>query len=80
MQVPVAANSPMEEADVVLERTWVLPSVAFSPGIYLGSLSFIEDVKNYELGTSLVVQWLRLQAPNVGTQVRSLVRELDPTS
>ena len=30
------------------------------------------------MGTSLVVQWLRLQAPNSGAQVRSLVRELDP--
>ena len=28
-------------------------------------------------GTSLVVQWLRLCTPNA--QVRSLVRELDPT-
>ena len=76
----MAANSPMEEEEVVLEGTWVLPSVGFSPGIYLGSLPFIDDVKNYELGTSLVVQWLRLQAPSVGTQVQSMVRELDPTS
>ena len=32
-------------------------------------------------GTSLVVRWVRLSAPNAGvggTQVRSLVRELDP--
>ena len=28
--------------------------------------------------TSLVVQWLRLYAPNAGGQVQSLVRELDP--
>ena len=70
----------MEEGEVVLEGTWVLPSVGFSPGIYLGSLPFIDDVKNYELETSLVVQWLRLQAPSVGTQVQSMVRELDPTS
>ena len=76
----MAANSPMEEGEVVLEGTWVLPSVGFSPGIYLGSLPFIDDVKNYELETSLVVQWLRLQAPSVGTQVQSMVRELDPTS
>ena len=76
----MAANSPMEEGEVVLEGTWVLPSVGFSPGIYLGSLPFIDDVKNYELETSLVVQWLRLQAPSVGTQVQSKVRELDPTS
>ena len=76
----MAANSPMEEGEVVLEGTWVLPSVGFSPGIYLGSLPFIDDVKNYELETSLVVQWLRLQAPSVGTQIQSMVRELDPTS
>ena len=76
----MAANSPMEEGEVVLDGTWVLPSVGFSPGIYLGSLPFIDDVKNYELETSLVVQWLRLQAPSVGTQVQSMVRELDPTS
>ena len=32
------------------------------------------------MGTSLVVQWLRLCAPNVErAQVQSLVRELDPT-
>ena len=29
--------------------------------------------------TSLVVQWLGLCAPNAGTQVPSLVRELDTT-
>ena len=28
------------------------------------------------LGTSLVVQWLRIHLPMQGTQVRSLVREL----
>ena len=27
---------------------------------------------------SLVVQWLRLQAPKAGALVQSLVRELDP--
>ena len=33
------------------------------------------------VGTSLVVQWLRLHAPNArGAQVQSLVRELDPMS
>ena len=32
------------------------------------------------MGTSLVVQWLRLCAPNAeSAQVQSLVRELDPT-
>ena len=29
-------------------------------------------------GTSLVVQWLRLCAPNAGGLDQSLVRELDP--
>ena len=32
-----------------------------------------------EVGASLVVQWLRLRAPNSGARVQSLVRELDPT-
>ena len=35
--------------------------------------------KNHCLGTSLVVQWIRLHAPNAGTWVQSLVREQDPT-
>ena len=30
-------------------------------------------------GTSLVIQWLKLQLPMQGAQVQSLVRELDPT-
>ena len=33
----------------------------------------------YILGTFLVVQWLRIPAPNAGAQVWSLLRELDPT-
>ena len=45
----------------------------------LSSLSSCLPVETAEAGTSLVVQWLRLQAPNVGGQVLSLVRELDPT-
>ena len=36
-------------------------------------------VNNKVGGTSLVAGWLRLRAPNAGAQVRSLVRELDPT-
>ena len=36
------------------------------------------NLRNWILGTSLVVQWLRLHAPNAGAQVRFLVRELDP--
>ena len=39
----------------------------------------ISNNNNSELGTSLVVQWLRLRAPNAGTWIPSLVRELDPT-
>ena len=37
------------------------------------------DVKYADVGTFLVVQWLRFCAPNVGrgARVRSLVRELD---
>ena len=31
------------------------------------------------MGTSLVVQWLKLCAPNAGAQVQPLVRELDST-
>jgi len=34
---------------------------------------------NNELGTFLMVRWLRLQAPNAGTWIPFLVRELDPT-
>ena len=34
--------------------------------------------KTCQLGTSLVVQWLRIHLPMQGTQVRSLVQE-DPT-
>ena len=35
--------------------------------------------KSTQCGTSLVVQWLRLHAPNAGAWVPSLVGELDPT-
>ena len=34
--------------------------------------------KNDMLGTSLVVQWLRIRLPMQGTRVQALVRE-DPT-
>ena len=37
------------------------------------------NVKTHPFGISLVIQWLRLWAPNTGAQVRSLVRKLDPT-
>ena len=36
------------------------------------------DQKAKDLGTSLVVQWLRIHLPMQGTRVRALVRE-DPT-
>ena len=35
--------------------------------------------KNHGQGTSLMVQCLRLHAPNIGAQIQSLIRELDPT-
>ena len=41
-------------------------------------LEHLKILNFFYMGTSLVVQWLRLQAPNLGAQVRSLVRELDP--
>ena len=42
--------------------------------------SYLITSKSICVGTALVfVQWLRLNAPNVRTQVKSLVRELDPT-
>ena len=37
------------------------------------------EQKGLAVGTSLVVQWLRLCAPNAGDPVQSLIRELDPT-
>ena len=39
------------------------------------SLFDLRDKNDEELGTSLVVQWLRLRASNAGAQVRSLVGE-----
>ena len=38
----------------------------------------ITQVRMSPAGTSLVLQWLRLQAPNPGARVPTLVRELDP--
>ena len=37
------------------------------------------DILREVTGTSLVVQWLRLHAPNAGAGVQSLARALDPT-
>ena len=47
---------------------------------YSGTLVSALKLKVINGGTSLVVHWLRLQAPHAGDQVRSLVRELDSTS
>ena len=49
--------------------------------LYTRNLLFIHSIYMILIvsGTFLVIQWLRLQAPNVGGQVLSLVRELDPT-
>ena len=44
--------------------------------VALGGSSKSKDKKEH-IGTSLVAQWLRLQAPNAGIRVRSLVQELD---
>ena len=44
--------------------------------------SYVKKLFIVYLGTFLVVQWLRIHTPNAGgsgSQVRSLVRELDPT-
>ena len=37
------------------------------------------SLKKLKIGTSLVVQWLRIRLPMQGPWVPSLVRELDPT-
>ena len=37
------------------------------------------DILREVTGTSLVVQWLRLHAPNAGAGVQSMARALDPT-
>ena len=44
--------------------------------VALGGSSKYKDKKEH-IGTSLVAQWLRLQAPNAGISVQSLVQELD---
>ena len=46
---------------------------------YFLFLMWTSFFKKSLLGTSLVVQWLRLHPPNAGAQVRSLVGELDAT-
>lgn len=55
MQVPVAANSP-PEGKAVPQGIWALPPVGFNPGVSLDPLSFLEDMKDYELdhGTQAV--------------------------
>ena len=37
-------------------------------------------IKTRSLGTSLVLQWLRVCTPNAGARIPSLIRKLDPTS
>ena len=44
-----------------------------------GAMTIIIPKRSLPTKTSLVVQGLRLQAPNAGAQVGSLVKELDPT-
>ena len=50
--------------------------------MYRGERDMVREYKSKEqkfvLGTSLVVQWLRIRLPTQGTRVRALVRE-DPT-
>ena len=45
------------------------------PDGWTACLEYREE-KRY-IGTSLVVQWLKLQAPSAGAWVQSLARELD---
>ena len=57
------------EALATSQALWMLPCKAKG----------FSDVINNLDGTSLVIQGLRLWAPNAGSQLPSLVRELDPT-
>ena len=62
------------------ERLDLDPSVCETMGesLPLPEFSFL-ILKSGVSGTSLVVQWLRLCAPDVGAWVQSLIRERDPT-
>ena len=44
----------------------------------MGGTGSSQVLRREFLGTSLVAQWSGLHTPNVGAQVRSLVRELRP--
>lgn len=44
-----------------------------------GAMTIIIPKRSLPTKTSLAVQGLRLQAPNAGSQVGPLVKELDPT-
>ena len=57
-----------------VESAWVAFNSVFINGLNGDSLS----VKRTRMGTSLVVQWLRIRLPMQGTWVRALVQE-DPT-
>ena len=46
--------------------------------VVLNTQKHLSNLKVHSLGTSLVVQWLRIHLPVQGTQIRSLVQE-DPT-
>ena len=52
---------------------------ADNAGCVNSTYGFFLAKKKKKPGTSLAVQWLRLHAPNAGTWVRSLVRQIDPT-
>ena len=56
---------------ICTNQTWLVPE--FIPGVSTRLRNSITST-----GTSLVVQWLRFQAPKAGGQVPFLVRELDP--
>ena len=57
-----------------MDKIWKKPK--YTPiDEWIKKISYI----NTKEGTSLVVQWLRLNVPNAGIQVQSLVGELDPT-
>ena len=47
-------------------------------GVFRGKFMVLNILHSKRRETSLVVQWVRLYAPNAGGLVRSLVRELVP--
>ena len=79
-------SSQSKELSRVFSNTTVQKHHFFGPQLSLQSNSHIHtwplenklDLKSSSSGTSLVVQWLQLRAPNAEA-VQSLVRKLDPT-